>query len=179
MTNQNHSSLNLFEISEIIRILYSLQKSVYVTQMRQLSVFTLHPTRQHIRNCTLLIKFETKFSVHSAKNWASIATISTPNVSKVLEFLQFESSHPFEKSLWHSQFLMRVVYGISMIKDILVLCITKISKHVFSVAWKLLQVEQLIQAQLFNKPRFILFPHLNFNFMSKNLISVSLFLIDG
>lgn len=66
-----------------------------------------------------------------------------------------------------------------MIKDILVLRITKISQHVLGVAGKLLEVEQLIETELFNKPGFILFPHLKFNFMSKHLISVSIILIDG
>lgn len=100
-----------------------------------------------------------------------------PYVLEVLEFLQLHSSHPLEKSLRHCKFLVGVVYSIFVIKDILVLCITKISKHVLRVAWKLLKIEQLIQAELFNKPGFVLLRHLHFNFMFIHLISVSLLLI--
>jgi hypothetical protein len=64
-----------------------------------------------------------------------------------------------------------------VIESILILRISKISKYIFGIAGKLLEVEELVEPQLFYKPFLIFFGYLNLNLMVEIKISLFVFLI--
>ena len=96
ITSHTQSSFYLFEVGEIIRIFYSLQKPVNVSQVRQFRVEAFHAARQNVGHCTLFVESVAQLSVDSAKDGIAVAA---PNVSEVFKFLEFETPDPFEKAL--------------------------------------------------------------------------------
>ena len=66
-----------------------------------------------------------------------------------------------------------------MIERILILCISEIPEDVLGVIRILAQVEQLVEAQLLDKPFFILLRDLHFNLVVEVQIFVLLLLVVG
>jgi len=151
-----------------------LKKSVNIPEMRQFRVIAFHATCQHVWDRTLFVKFVTQLSVNSAKDWVCV---SAPSIPEVLKFLQLQSSDPFEKPLRHSQFLVYVVYGLFVIKDILVLGISEVSEHILGVAGKSFEHEQVFETQLLHKPIFLFWRNFYLDLLVVVLISVLFVLV--
>jgi hypothetical protein len=126
--------------------------------MGELCLAALHATDQHVGDRTLPVETVAKVSIHPLER---PILLIVPHLLEIIEFLQLHRPYPSVKLLGVGEVRAHVDSGLVVVEGILVLRVSEVPEHVLGIAGKLLEVEQLVEAELLDEPLLVLLRNLH------------------
>lgn len=149
----DHSAFNFLEVVELIGVLQALQEAVDVPEVGQLGLVALHAADQHVGDGALPVEPVAQLPVDPLEH---LVLLVVPDRLEIVELLQFHQADPGVEALGCGQVRLHVLLGIAVVERVLILGVAEVPQDVLGVAGELLEVEELVEAQLLHEPLLVL-----------------------